>query len=80
MSFKLDRVVPWGRCLDEYIRMFSLTSSDLKLTILDCAGGPASFNVEMTQQGNKVISCDPVYQFTAAEISDRIRATYQTVL
>ena len=80
MSLKLDRVIPWGRCLDEYIGMFSLTSSDLKLAILDCAGGPASFNAEMTRQGKKVISCDPVYQFTAVEIGDRIQETYQTVI
>ena len=62
MGLKLDKVILWGRCLDEYIGMFSLTSSDLKLAILDCAGGPASFNAEMTRQGRKVISCDPVYQ------------------
>ena len=80
MSLKLDKVIPWGRCLDEYIGMFSLTSSDLKRPILDCAGGPASFNAEMTRQGNKVISCDPVYQFTAVEIGDRIQETYQTVI
>ncbi|MEO6863393.1 MAG: class I SAM-dependent methyltransferase [Microcoleus sp.] len=80
MSLKLDKVIPWGRCLDEYIGMFSLTSSDLKRAILDCAAGPASFNAEMTRQGNKVISCDPVYQFTAVEIGDRIQETYQTVI
>ncbi|MEG4628095.1 class I SAM-dependent methyltransferase [Microcoleus sp. AR_TQ3_B6] len=80
MGLKLDNVIPWGRCLDEYIGMFSLTSSDLKLAILDCAGGPASFNAEMTRQGKKVISCDPVYQFTAVEIGDRIQETYHTVI
>ncbi|MBD0311067.1 MAG: class I SAM-dependent methyltransferase [Microcoleus sp. T1-bin1] len=80
MSLKLDQVIPWGRCLDEYIGMFSLTSSDLKLAILDCAGGPASFNAEMTRQGKKVISCDPIYQFTAVEIGDRIQETYHTVI
>jgi len=80
VSLKLDQVIPWGRCLDEYIGMFSLTSSDLKLAILDCAGGPASFNAEMTRQGKKVISCDPVYQFTAVEIGDRIQEIYQTVI
>ena len=80
MGLKLDQVILWGRCLDEYIGMFSLTSSDLKLAILDCAGGPASFNAEMTRQGKKVISCDPVYQFTAVEIGDRIQETYHTVI
>ena len=80
MGLKLEKVIPWGRCLDEYIGMFHLTSVDRKLAILDCAGGPASFNAEMTRQGNKVISCDPVYQFSAEEIARRIQETYQTVI
>ncbi|MCC3407724.1 MAG: class I SAM-dependent methyltransferase [Microcoleus sp. PH2017_10_PVI_O_A] len=68
MSLNLDEVIPLGRCLGEYIKMFSLEPSDLELAILDCAGGAASFNAEMTRQGRKVISCDPVYQFSAVEI------------
>jgi hypothetical protein len=80
VGLKLEKVIPWGRCLDEYIGMFHLTSADRKLAILDCAGGPASFNAEMTRQGNKVISCDPVYQFSGAEIARRIQETYQTVI
>ncbi len=80
MGLKLDKVIPWGRCLDEYIGMFHLTSTDRKLAILDCAGGPASFNAEMTRQGNKVTSYDPVYQFSAEEIATRIQETYQTVI
>jgi len=61
MGFKLENVIPWGRSLEEYIRMFALTPEDLRCSILDCAGGPASFNVEMTRKGYKVVSCDPVY-------------------
>ena len=80
MEFKLEKVIPWGRSLEEYVRMFDLTSDDLRLKILDCAGGPASFNVEMNRKGYKVISCDPVYQFSAAEIAQRIQETYQTVV
>jgi SAM-dependent methyltransferase len=80
VGLKLEKVIPWGRCLDEYIGMFHLTSADRKLAILDCAGGPASFNAEMTRQGNKVTSCDPVYQFSAEEIARRIQETYQTVI
>lgn len=80
MGLKLDKVIPWGRSLDEYIAMFHLTSSDRDLAILDCAGGPASFNIEMTRQGKKVISCDPIYQFTAPEIAQRIQESYQTVV
>jgi len=65
---QLDEEIPWGRCLDEYNRMFSLTPSDLNLEILDCAGGTANFNAEMTRQGKKVISGDRVYQFTEEQI------------
>lgn len=76
----LKNVIPWGRSMQEYVRMFNLTPDELNLAILDCAGGPASFNVEMTRLGYKVISCDPVYQFTASEISQRIQDTYQIVI
>jgi hypothetical protein len=69
----LDEVIPLGRCLGEYREMFSLTESNLKLAILDCAGGAASFNAEMTRQGQKVISCDPHYQRTPVEIGDLIQ-------
>ncbi|MBE9051045.1 SAM-dependent methyltransferase [Nostocales cyanobacterium LEGE 11386] len=80
MGFNLENVIPWGRSMQEYIKMFNLTPEDLKLNILDCAGGPASFNAEMTRQGYKVISCDPIYQFTADEIYTRIQDTYETVI
>lgn len=80
MGFQLENVVPWGRSLPEYIKMFDLTLDDFKLTILDCAGGPASFNAEMTKRGYKVFSCDPIYQFTAAEIAQRIQETYPVIL
>lgn len=80
MGLKLKSVVPWGRCLDEYRRMFALTEHDLSRTLLDCGGGPASFNTEMTQQGHSVVSCDPVYQFSAAAITQRIDETYDTII
>ncbi|MBD3883885.1 SAM-dependent methyltransferase [Phormidium tenue FACHB-886] len=76
MGIQLEQVVPWGRSLAEYSRMFSLSESDLQKSILDCAGGPASFNVELTQHGGHVVSCDPIYQFTSAQIEQRIQETY----
>ena len=36
MPFELDRVVPWGHCFDEYVRMFALTEADLAGRILNC--------------------------------------------
>ncbi|MBR8835491.1 MAG: SAM-dependent methyltransferase [Stigonema ocellatum SAG 48.90 = DSM 106950] len=80
MGLRLDQVVPWGRSLQEYIQMFDLTADDLQRKILDCAGGPASFNAEMTQLGYSVISCDPIYQFSATEIERRIEETSSIIL
>ena len=73
---KLEHVVPWGRSKDEYVRMFGLTDGDLSGRILDCAGGPASFNAEATREGRRVVSCDPIYGFSAEDISRRIGETY----
>lgn len=81
MAFTLDQVIPWGRCLDEYIEMFDLNLESLRgEKILDCGGGPASFNQEMTNQGYSVMSCDPIDQWTGAEISQRIAETYPKVV
>ncbi len=80
MSITLEKVVPWGRSLDEYIHMFALSENDLNGQILGCGDGPASFNLEMTKQGRSVTSVDPVYRFSAAEIEQRVRETYQLVV
>jgi hypothetical protein len=80
MGFKLESIIPWGRSLEEYVGMFDLKPDEFSLKILDCGGGPASFNTQMNRQGYSVISCDPIYQFWAAEIAQRIQDTYQTVI
>ena len=80
MPFSLDQVVPWGRSFDEYRRMFALTGSDLERSILGCADGPAAFNVQLTKRGGKVVSCDPLYAFSADEIEARIHGCFDTVL
>lgn len=77
---KLSEIVPWGRTLDEYIAMFSLSEADLTLNILGCGDGPASFNAEMTELQRSVVSIDPVYQFSAEQIEQRVRATYQSII
>src|SRR5437867_2688281 len=82
MAFNYEEAVPWGRSFDEYRRMFDLTAEDLGKAILGCADGPASFNAEMCAQRRRrrVISCDPLYQFTKDQIRTRIDATYDTVI
>lgn len=78
--FTLDHVVPWGRSFDEYRRMFTLTDGELRLKIVGCGDGPASFNAEATRRGANVISCDPIYRYEADQLRDRITATYDTIL
>ncbi len=77
---KLDEVVPWGRTLEEYKAMFSLSETDLNAKILGCGDGPASFNAEMTKREHTVVSIDPIYQFSSAQIEQRVQATYEPVI
>ena len=78
--FTLASVVPWGRSYDEYVRMFALTDADLSGRILGCGDGPASFNAEATRRGTRVVSGDPLYQFDAAQIRQRLEETAAEVL
>jgi hypothetical protein len=76
----LKSIVPWGRSFEEYRKMFSLTDSDLQKHILGCGDGPASFNAELTTRYGSVISIDPVYQFDAALLKNRIAEVYDEVM
>jgi len=77
---KLNDIVPWGRSLDEYVEMFSLTEQDLSKNILGCGDGPASFNAELTAKGGQVRSIDPIYMFSTEQIRSRIKGVYNEVL
>ena len=80
MPFSIDQVIPWGRTLDEYEAMFSLSPQDKAGRILGCADGPASFNAAMTAQGCRVVSADPLYALTPEAIAQRGRETFELVL
>ncbi len=77
---KLNEVVPWGRTLAEYKLMFDLSAADLSSKILGCGDGPASFNAEMREKGSAIVSIDPIYQFSAEQIEQRVKDTYETVI
>ncbi|AFZ04141.1 hypothetical protein [Calothrix sp. PCC 6303] len=77
---KLEEVIPWGRTLEEYKLMFNLSATDLNVKILGCGDGPASFNAEMRQLRYSVVSIDPIYNFSAKDIRQRVEATYETVI
>lgn len=80
MAFKLNSVVPWGRNLNEYRSMFLLSDNDMRKKIAGFGDGPASFNSEATQQGGAITSFDPIYQFSKAEIEQRIEEVRVTVM
>ncbi|MBN1810887.1 MAG: class I SAM-dependent methyltransferase [Anaerolineae bacterium] len=80
MAFSLDEIVPWGRSFNEYAGMFSLTEADLSGYILGCGDGPASFNAEATRRGHTVVSCDPIYRFSGAQIERRIYEVYDSII
>lgn len=80
MAFNLDNVVPWGRSLDEYMRMFDLSDREKDRRIVSCADGPASFNAQMHALGHRVVSVDPIYSLSAGEIGSRVEAARDNIL
>jgi hypothetical protein len=80
MVMKLDKVVPFGRSFDEYVKMFNLSLQDLQAKILGVADGPASFNATATKQGSQVISIDPLYNFSGEEIKQRFEAVVDNII
>ena len=74
--FDLDTTLPWGRNRTEYMAMFDLMAllgnGGRRLKILDCGGGPSSFTAEMVAEGFEVVSSDPLYRSSEAEIKARI--------
>ena len=79
MSVTFNRVLLWGRPFWEYMQMFKLSKEDLGKRILDCAGGPASFNDDLTRLGGRIISIDPAYQLHPEEIRSQIGEAHQLV-
>ena len=69
---KLEKVVPWGRNINEYRAMFMLSDDDMKKRIAGFGDGPASFNRQASAAGSEVTSFDPVYGFSAQELRARI--------
>lgn len=80
MAMQLAQVVPFGRALDEYRAMFSLSHDDLDKKIVGVADGPASFNAEMQARGKRVISVDPLYAFSATEIEQQFYAVVDGIM
>ena len=80
MAMQLEKVVPFGRSLDEYMCMFNLDAADSQKRILGVGDGPASFNAEATKLGWQVTSIDPIYEFSAAAILDRFNQVVDNII
>jgi len=80
MAVRLKEIVPFGRSLGEYRRLFALGATDLAGRILGVGDGPASFNAEMHQLGQWVVSVDPLYGHRAADIESRFAAVAGSIL
>lgn len=71
MVMKLEKVVPFGRSLDEYKSMFALADNALDTKIIGVGDGPTSFNAEMYALGKAIVSVDPLYIYRSDEIERR---------
>ena len=80
MSIALTKIVPWGRSRGEYELMFDLSREDLRGPILGCGDGPASFNAELTPEGVRVISVDPLYQLNGSQIAASFEETADSII
>lgn len=81
MAFLLKDVVPWGRNLNEYRKMFNLTGQELSnKKIIGFGDGPASFNSEARELGHDVTSLDRIYKFTRIELDKRISETRDLII
>ena len=80
MNFSYKDIVPWGRSFDEYLGMFNLSEDDLARNIVGVGDGPASFNTRMHQRGTPIVSVDPIYRYSEAELRQRIQETYEDVI
>jgi hypothetical protein len=80
MSVHFDQIVPWGRTREEYELMFDLASARLSDGVLDCGGGPSSFTAELSADGCRAVSVDPIYNFSGPEIRTRFDAITDSMI
>ncbi len=76
---QLENVVPWGRNLQEYQEMGLYSDTDKIKKILGCGDGPASVHSELTKLEVDIVSIDPVYRFSKAQIAKRVEETSDVI-
>jgi hypothetical protein len=72
MQFSFEKVLFFGRSVDEYRTMFNFVPEDYRgKRVLDCCGGPAALTATAPSWGIDVTACDPLYASTAGEMRAR---------
>lgn len=71
---RIEEVYPWGHTLADYRKIFQLTDEELSKELIGFADGTASVNSELMQVGRKMVSLDPIYQFSTSDIELRLNA------
>lgn len=76
---KIQRTVApgWVYSLLDYRQMFDLSDQDLNNHILDFPGGISSFNAEMTQLGQKVVSGDQFYDLSVENMEKHAHVLFE---
>jgi len=80
MGLLLKSVVPWGRNIEEYRKLFLLSYSDMRKKIAGFGDGPASFNVQASERNADVTSFDPIYCFSKEQLRERINEVRDTII
>ena len=73
-------VAPWGRSAAEYEAFFALADVPPSARVLDCGGGPASFNAQWSRRGRFVVAADPIHRRTAGDIIAEFEPTATRML
>eukprot|EP01038_Epipyxis_sp_PR26KG_P007239 gene7239-9870_t len=81
MIQSLDEVVFFGRTPGQYEKMFSIKIPQLLgLSILDCPGGPSSFQCASRIHGINTVSVDPMYSRTRDELEIITNSTFEKTI
>lgn len=67
-----DSRLGWVYNLDDYKKLFALSEADFQKSILEFPGYFSSCNAEITALGGKIISLDPLYQLSPAQMAEHI--------
>lgn len=79
--FLLNRVIFFGRSLQEYGQMFDIAPDNwVGKKVLDVAAGPASFTAEARGLGIDAVACDPRYGDNRDQLYEQAREDMATGL